>query len=295
MIQLYKMKEGIALLIGRPNVGKSTFLNNLIGQKVAITSPKPQTTRFPIKALYEDKRGKIIFVDTPGIFGKAHDFLSKKINEQTMKTIKGSIDVVIYLVDHTRKRDFEEAHVLGIVRKINNPKILVFTKADVTTETSYMAQYKFLEDEFENIFHISALERKHMKPLLDKIFELLPEVKKSNIKEKFDYPLMNIDSRIFLTELIREKIFLQMGEEIPYTITVLVDSVIERTDKLTYIKARVLTTNERYKKMLIGTGGRKIKEMGSMARKEIELATGKKIYLDLTVETDPHWQEVFYA
>ncbi len=289
------MKEGTVLLLGRPNVGKSTFLNNLIGQKVAITSPKPQTTRFPIKALYEEERGKIIFVDTPGIFGKSQDRLAHKINEKTVQSTKETVDVVIYMVDHTRRRDFEEAKVLGIVRKLKQPKILVFNKIDIPTETSYMAQYKYLEDEFDTVYRISALEGKHMKPLVDKIFELLPEIQKSEITEKQAYPLMNIDSRIFLTELIREKIFLQMGEEIPYTTTVMVDDVVERSDKLTYIKARILTTSSRYKKMLIGTGGRKIKELGSMARKEMELATGKKIYLDLIVETDPHWPEVHYS
>src|SRR4030042_4294981 len=124
------MKQGNVLLIGRPNVGKSTFLNNVIGQKVAITSPKPQTTRFPIHAIYEDERGTIFFVDSPGVFGKTEDTLSKKINESTLKSANANIDVVIYMVDHTRKRDFEEAKVLGIVRKLEKPKILVINKID---------------------------------------------------------------------------------------------------------------------------------------------------------------------
>ncbi|NCO89241.1 GTP-binding protein, partial [Candidatus Roizmanbacteria bacterium] len=117
------MKFGKVLLIGRPNVGKSTFVNNLIGQKVAITSPKAQTTRFPIRALYEDEWGKIVFIDTPGIFNKAEDMLSKRINQKTMQAIREEVDVVLYMVDQSRRRDFEEAHVLGIVRKIDRPKI----------------------------------------------------------------------------------------------------------------------------------------------------------------------------
>jgi GTP-binding protein Era len=193
------MKEGSVLLIGRPNVGKSTFVNNLLGQKVAITSPKPQTTRFSIKAVYEDDRGKIIFVDTPGIIGKAEDSLSKKINAATLHTLNESVDLVIYMVDQSRKRDFEEAKVLGLVRKINHPKILVINKID-KTEESFLPQYKFLEDEFENVFQISALENKHMKPLLDKIFEMLPEVSESKIIEITDYPILNIDARIFISE-----------------------------------------------------------------------------------------------
>jgi len=292
------MKTGKILLLGRPNVGKSTFVNNLIGQKVAITSPKPQTTRFPIKALYEEDRGKIIFVDTPGIFGRTEDYLSKKINEQTLKTLHEEVDLLIYMIDHTRKRDFEEARVLGIVRKINKPKILVINKIDLQ-EKSYLPQYKFLEEEFENVFQISALHKTHLKPLLDKIFALLPETtdsvdKETESVEQLVYPLLNLDAKTFISELIREKIYLMMGEEIPYTTTVIVDEISERDEKLTYIKARILTTSLRYKKMLIGEGGRKIKEIGSYARKEIALAINKKVYLDLTVEVDPHWQETYF-
>lgn len=288
------MKEGTVLLVGRPNVGKSTFVNNVIGQKVAITSPKPQTTRFPIRGLYEEERGNIVFVDTPGIFGKAQDLLSKKINEQTLRTLNEEVDVVIYMVDHTRNRDFEEAKVLGIVRKIQKPKILVINKID-NQELSFLPQYKFLEDEFDHVFQISALWKKHFPPLMDKIFESLPEVTESKITERHIYPLLNLDSKTFVAELIREKVFLMMGEEIPYTTTAVVDEITERNNGITYIKARILTIDDRYKAMLIGAGGRKIKDMGSYARKEIALAIGKKVFLDLTVETDPHWQETLYS
>ncbi|MCX7589812.1 MAG: GTPase Era [Patescibacteria group bacterium] len=289
------MKQGKILLIGRPNVGKSTFLNNLIGQKVAITSPKPQTTRFPIKALYEDERGQIIFIDTPGIMRKTEDYLSENINKKTLQVIQEEVNVVIYMVDHTRKRDFEEARVLGIVRQINKPKILVINKIDVVDKT-YKPQYDFLKEEFPFYFEISALKKLHIKPLVDKIFELLPDSTSSTeyqIKNEASYPLLNIDAKTFIAELIREKIFLMMGEEIPYTTTVVVDEITERENGLLYIKAKILTTQDRYKKMLIGKAGRKIKEIGSYARKEIALATNKKIYLDLTVETNPHWQEIY--
>jgi len=286
---------GKVLLVGRANVGKSTFVNNVIGQKVAITSPKPQTTRFSIRALYEEERGKIIFVDTPGIVGKAKDFLSKRINEKTLQILNESVDLVIYMVDSTRKRDFEESKVLGLVRKINRPKILVINKIDDPGK-SFLPQYKFLEEEFKDVFQISAINNMHVKPLLDKIFEYLPEknIDSEELPPDLVYPIINLDSKIFLGELIREKIFLMMGQEIPYTTTVIVDQVIERKNGLTYIKARILTTNDRYKGMLIGKDGRKIKEIGSYARKEIALAINKKVFLDLNIEVDAHWQEMYY-
>ncbi|MFA5135911.1 MAG: GTPase Era [Patescibacteria group bacterium] len=291
------MKHGRVLLIGRPNVGKSTFLNNLIGTKVAITSPKPQTTRFPIKALYESQEGVIVFIDTPGIFGKAVDLLSKKINEKTLKSLHEELDLIIYMVDHTRKRDFEEGKVLGIVRKIDKPKILVINKID-KKEPTYLPQYRFLEDEFEDVFLISALNMTHVKPLIKRVLELLPQRKPddtlSEETQKGIYPLLNIDSRVFIAELIREKVFLMMGEEIPYTTTAVVDEIKERKNGILYIKARILTTEDRYKRMLIGASGRKIKELGSYARKEIALATNKKVYLELIVEINPHWQETYY-
>jgi len=291
------MKQGKVLLIGRPNVGKSTFLNNLIGQKVSITSPKPQTTRFPIKALYQDERGEIIFIDTPGLMRKTEDLLSENINKKTLQALNEEVDVVLYMIDPTRKRDFEEARVLGLVRQIEKPKILVLNKIDLWQtgkKDDYSAQYKFLEEEFSDVFYISALKKLHFKPLIKRIFELLPEKKEEKFENLNPYPVLNIDAKTFVAELIREKVFLMMGEEIPYTTTAIVDEIDERKNGVIYIKARILTNNDRYKKMLIGKEGRKIKEIGSYARKEIELATGKKVYLDLQVETDPHWMEVYF-
>lgn len=288
------MKSGTVLLIGRPNVGKSTFVNNIIGTKVSITSPKPQTTRFPIQGVYQDDRGELVFVDTPGIFDKVHDTLAKKINRETLKTLGTGFDLALYMVDHTRRRDMEEAKVLGLVRQITKPVILVINKIDYQ-DTTYIAQYRFLKDEFDMVFEISALKRKHLTSLLDKIFELLPErtEKSEAMHGHLIHPILNINSRLFIGELIREKVFLMTGDEIPYTSTVVVDEITSRNKETTYIKARVLTTDIRYRKMLIGANARKIKEIGAYARKEIELATKQHIYLDLTVEVDKHWQELY--
>jgi len=284
------MKTGTVCLIGRPNVGKSTLLNNILGQKVSITSPKPQTTRFNIQAVYEDARGQIIFVDTPGIFGKVKDPIAKRINERAEESVSGGVDVVVYMVDHTRERDFEENKALGIVRKVNAPKILAINKIDVKKPT-HIVQYKFMEEEFNKVVEISALEHKNLNTLLDDIFEFLPEGEPQIDTSTLSQPGLNIDSRIFISEIIREKAFLFLRKEVPYTLATVVDEVVERDNGLVYIKARILTSADRYKAMIIGKGGFMIKEISQAARKELETATSKKVYLELTVETDPHWSE----
>jgi GTP-binding protein Era len=285
------MKAGTVALIGRPNVGKSTLVNNLIGQKVAITSPKPQTTRFPIHGLFEDERGQIIFIDTPGIFKKAKDQVSKKINKKALEPFEKEVDLVLYVIDHTRHKDYEEARVLGIVRKLTMPKIVVINKIDIT-EPTFRPQYAFLEDECDLVVEVSALNQTHLKTLLDEIFERLPERAQPLVKaNEFVYPALNLNSEMFIAEIIREKVFLRTRKELPYTTTVVIDEIKERSASQMYIKGRILTTEDKYRKMIIGAGGLKIKEIGSMARKELELATNKNIYLDLTVETDRHWPE----
>lgn len=284
------MKTGVAALVGRPNVGKSTLLNTILGQKVSITSPKPQTTRFTIQAVYEDDRGQIIFVDTPGIFGKVKDPLAKRINIRAEESLSAGVDVVLYMVDHTRERDFEENKALGIVRKSKAPKILVINKTDVRTPT-HIVQYKFMEDEFDRVVEISALAHKNINTLIDDIFSFLPEGKPLVDTGKLVQPGLNIDSRLFISEIIREKAFLFLREELPYTLATVVDQVTERDNGTVYIKARILTSADRYKAMIIGKAGVMIKEISQAARKELETATSKKIFLELTVETDEHWSE----
>ncbi len=283
-------KSGIVTIIGRPNVGKSTLLNNLLGHKVSITSPKPQTTRFNLQAVYEDPRGQIIFVDTPGIFGRAVDALAKQINRQAEESLNGQIDLVIYLVDHTRTRDYEENKALGLVRQAKCTKIMVINKIDIKTPT-HIVQYKFMEEEFDRVVEISALERKNLPVLLDTIFELLPEKAKLIDAQSLSQPGLNLDSKTFVSELIREKAYLFLRREVPYSLTTIVDELIERDNGTLYVKARILTNNERYKGMIVGREGKMIREISMATRKELETATRKKVYVELTVEVDEHWKE----
>ncbi len=274
------MRVGTVALIGRPNSGKSTLVNNLVGQKVAITSPKPQTTQFSTYAVYQDEFAQIIFVDTPGIFAKS---FNQDINLEAERALKHDIDIVLYVVDHTRRRGIEENRVLGILRKINKPKILVINKIDLE-KPSFLEEYKFLEDEFDTVVEVSALKNKHLSGLVDEIIERLPEGEPIVVKEDMATPAMNLDSKLYISENIREKAFLVLHDEVPYRLRVEVADVTHRQNGMYYIKAKIITTDKKYKKMIIGAGGQKIKVIGSMTRKELEVATGQKIYLDLSVE-----------
>lgn len=279
------MKVGTVAIIGRPNTGKSTLVNNLVGQKVAITSPKPQTTQFPIYAVYQDDRGQIIFVDTPGIFAKTKNLRDKSVNLEAEKVLEKEVDLILYIIDHTRQRGIEENRVLGIVRSIPIPKILVINKDDIK-KPSFIEQYKFLEDEFDKIHRISAIKGKNLSLLLTDIFSYLPEGEKKIEREDLAIPALNISSKLYVGEIIREKAFLVLRRELPYKIRVVVDELEERENGMTYIKARIITNTLNYKKMIIGRNASQIKEIGMMARKEFEIGSNRKVYLDLTVEIE---------
>lgn len=286
------MKVGTVALIGRPNAGKSTLVNRIIGQKVAITSPKPQTTQFSIQAVYDEPsttsrpgRGQVLFLDTPGIFARTKNPKLKEINLEAEHVLTGDVNAILYLIDATREKGLEENRVLGTLRKVDLPKLLVFNKVDKRGK-NYLEQYKFLEDEFEDIVHVSALKGENINQIMDWIFEKLPEGEAIYDSNDFPSKSLNMSSRLFVEELIREKAFLRLRRELPYVIRVVVDEISNRKGKkLTYIKARILAPS-RYKKMIIGTNGSKIKEIGAMSRRELEIATERKIYLDLTVEEE---------
>lgn len=283
-------KAGVVVLIGRPNAGKSTLLNNILGQKVSITSPKPQTTRFNIQAVYNDERGQIIFVDTPGIFAKVKDALAKRINIKAERVLSKGVDLIVYVLDHTRSRDLEENKTLGIVRKASVPKILIINKIDIK-KPSYLVQYKFMEEEFATTVEVSASTGKNVPLLLETIFALLPEGKPILEISDLPQPGLNLDSKTFIAEIIREKAFIFLRREVPYTLTTVVDEIVQRPNSNLYIRARILTSADRYKAMIVGHKGKMIKEISMAARKELERASNRKVFIDLSVETDPHWME----
>lgn len=289
-------KIGRVVLVGRPNTGKSSLLNAIMSQKVAITSPLPQTTRKNSRVVFSDDRGQIIFSDTPGIIAKVDDLVGKRINLEAPKELNQA-DVIVCLVDISRPKNEEENKVIGLVRKMPVKKILVYNKMDIAVGSKdHLPEYNYLEDEFDKTISVSAIKDKNIKGLINIIFELLPdEINKETehnieLMDTGNKPKIGMNSKEYVQEIIREKAYLFLREEVPYSVDVRVDSITDKR-KMLVVKATILTTAERYKKMIIGRGGKKIKEIGYNARKELELMTGRKIFLELMVEIDKHWPE----
>jgi len=283
----YKPKFGIITLIGRSNVGKSTLLNTLIGTKIAIVTPKPQTTRTNIHGVLNRSESQAVFVDTPGIFKEKKNFLTGKLTKRAEESVEG-IDLILYVVDPTKNIGTEERYIMSIARKTKAPKILVINKSDLPQdEKIFLNDYiSFGKDNQMEIFELSALANRHVEPLRKRVFELLPEGEPM-------YPtnqLTNTDPKFWISELIREKIYLALRKEVPYTTHVEITEIDEKPDIL-LIKAVIFTNDKKYKKMIIGARGRAIKEIGIASRKELETAINKKIYLELEVETDKHWED----
>jgi len=282
------MKSGFITLVGRSNVGKSTLLNTLIGTKIAAVTHKPQTTRNIIHGVLNAPQGQAVFVDTPGVFKEHGGPIAGKL-EQRVKEAMQDIDLIIYVVDPTKIPGEEEKYIQSTLRKMETPKILVINKSDLPQkEKQYLDDYLNTDIDFIAKMELSALLNRHIQPLRDKVFEYLPE----GVQLYPDGELTNISREFWMAEVIREKIFLALRQEVPYSVHVEVESVeMDEKKQLLTIKATVFTDDSKYKKMIIGARGRAIKEIGIAARKELETAMNVKIYLELEVEKDAHWEE----
>ncbi|SRR3989339_439536 len=279
-------KSGFITMVGRSNSGKSTLLNTLVGTKLAAVTHKPQTTRDIIHGVLNTTQGQAIFIDTPGILKERHNPLAGKLTERAQEALK-EIDEILYVVDPTKAIGAEERFILSILRKLEIPKFLILNKSDLPEEEKkFLEDYKQLSDEFTATFELSALLNRHIQPLKDMVFELLPEGMPMYEGDQ----ITNLGKGKWIAEVIREKILLALRKEVPYSINVEVRDIEDKED-IIVIQAVILTSDARYKKMIIGAGGRSIKEIGIAARKELSTALNKKIYLELEVETDRHWED----
>ena len=262
-------------------------MNTIIGSKIAITTPKPQTTRLPIQGILNRPEGQMVFVDTPGVLKGARDMLSKRLAESVKASLK-DVDVICYVVDPTREIGQEEREVMRLIQGIDRPKVLIINKIDLQKKP-FLDFYRDLADEFDHTIEVSALRGTHVNTLIDDLYERLPE------GEPY-YPagqLTNMPNQFWLAELIREKLYLRLRQEVPYTTHVEVEEVERRENDMLYIRGTIFTTQDRYKRMIIGQGGRGIREIGQSTRKELEAVMQTKVYLDLTVEVDAHWMQRF--
>lgn len=277
--------SGFVSLIGRPNVGKSTLLNFLVGEKLAAVSPKPQTTRGVIRGILTKPQGQIIYLDTPG-HHRPHDELGKWMLQEISKAVESS-DLIYWLTFPAVPHD-EERKILELLKSVPIPVILVVNQIDRVKKPELFAvldAYGKLYS-FKELIPVSAKTGEQTPLLIEKTFEnlpasdyLFPDDQVSDQQEKF-----------FIQEIIREKLYHFMGEEIPYATAVIVESFKDRNDKLVDIKATVVVEKESQKGMVIGKGGLKLKQIGQAARTEIETFLQKKVFLELWVKVFPDWK-----
>lgn len=278
------MKSGFVNIFGKPNAGKSTLLNAIMGEKMAIVSPKVQTTRHRIKAILTEPGYQIIFSDTPGIIEPKY-----KLHEKMMQAVKGSLedaDVALLITDVSD--NIEESNSIFFSLKLKVPAIVVLNKADTLKEDQLKAAEEFFNKQpyCKKVITISALRKKGLKELLDAVIAFLPE----GLPFYNGDDLSDLPTKFFVGEMIREKIFLLYGDEIPYHATVLVQEFKEKST-LVKIQADIIVQRDTQKGIILGEGGKMIKQLGTQARKDIEEFLGSKVFLELFVKVRPKWRD----
>ena len=281
-------KSGFVTLIGRPNVGKSTLMNHLIGQKIAITSSKPQTTRNRIQTVYTDERGQIVFVDTPGIH-KAKNRLGEYMVNVAEHTLS-EVDVILWLVEPSTFIGAGERHIAEQLNKAKQPVILVINKIDTLKNQqeilTFMDAYKDICP-FAEIVPVSALKKRNVDELTKVIFQYLPYGPQFYDEDTVtDQPMRQIAA-----ELVREKALRLLEEEIPHGIAVTVEKMSERKNGIMDIEATIVCERDSHKGIIIGKGGSMLKKIGSAARREIENLMGARINLQLWVKVRREWRD----
>ena len=282
-------KSGFVAVLGRPNVGKSTLVNQLVGTKVSITSPRPQTTRGPIRGVRNGPNYQAVFVDTPGS-QKPRDTLRSRMQQQVLDSLSES-DVVLLLFDVSQAQKglgTGDRYVARLVAESGTPAIACLNKVDLLRNRSEVLP--FVEEvsglaEFEEIFPLSAVEGLNFEPLMEAVVGLLPPGPRYFPEGAVtDYP-----ESLILAEYIREKALLALREEVPHAIAVEIDEV-ERKDNITVVYAIIHVERGSQRMIVLGKGGKTIKQIGTEARRDVERLLGTRIYLDLKVKVTPGWR-----
>ena len=285
-------RSGFVSIIGRPNAGKSTLLNALVGEKVAIVTAKPQTTRTRIQGMVNVKAqrgrpaGQIVFIDTPGVHRP-----DSRLNRKMMQEIHAALesrDLILLIVDAAERFGPADRHVLDLIKKSGGPVFLLLNKIDKLQKDKLLPiieRYSKLH-EFQQVLPISARSGEGLDLLLNKVMQALPEGPRYFPPEQYtDQP-----ERFIAAEIVREKVLLKTGKELPYATAVVIEK-FEEGEKLDRIAVAIFCEREGQKAILIGKGGQKLKEIGTLARVELEALLGKKVFLELFVKVKQGWRE----
>lgn len=280
------MKSGFISIIGRPNVGKSTLMNAVLGEKIAITTDKPQTTRNRIRGIYTDSEAQMIFLDTPGIH-KPKNKLGQFMTEDSLRSVD-DVDLVLFVVDNQLASGRGDQFIIDEIKDTKVKKLLVINKIDTMDPETYrniFEEYESLEI-FDAIYGVSATEGKNVGVLLEAIKDRLEEGPVYFPEDAItDHP-----ERFIVSEIIREKLLLYLREEVPHGIAVEIESY-EEEENLTRIGAVVYCEKKSHKSIIIGKGGRKLKGIGKSAREDIERLVGTKVFLSLWVRVKENWRD----
>lgn len=279
------MRSGYVSIVGKPNVGKSTLLNNILEMHLAITSDKAGTTRNIIEGVYEDDDSQIIFVDTPGI-NKPKDKLSALLNRKAYTTVD-NVDLILFMIDVTKGFNNGDTVILDRLKEGNVPVILILNKVDKVNKDLLLEKIREYKDiyDFKEIFPLSAL-KDNMQTLLKTIKPYLPN--EGKIFE--DETVTNISTDFYISEIIREKVLRKTREEVPHSVTCLVEKR-EENKKAIIINAVIIVERDSHKKIIVGHHGSMLKSIGIAARQDLEEYFGKKVYLELFVKVIENWKE----
>jgi GTP-binding protein Era len=277
-------RSGFVGIIGAPNAGKSTLLNQVLGQKISITSKKPQTTRDRIIGIVNDERSQIVFVDTPGIH-KSTTLLNKRIVDQAVLALE-DVDVILFMVDVSSRNFSAEKMIIKQLEKSTKPVILALNKIDIVKKHEVFKAVEQFQDRFNfnSVIPVSAKTRTQVDTLLEEIRQILPDGPKLYDEETFT----DVSEKFMVKEIIREKVFRLTGMEIPYSSAVTVDS-FDVEKKLIVIHASIHVVRNSQKGIIIGKKGSMLTKIGAKARKDIEEMTGRKVLLKLFVKVTKNW------
>lgn len=283
-------KAGYVALIGKPNVGKSTLLNAMIGTKLSIATSKPQTTRKKILGILSDENYQIIFLDTPGILNPEY-LLQERMLDFVFNSVKDS-DIILIIIDikndPTGSKTFEDERVKKILNEFNQPKILVINKIDEAKQNEVENLINLYKEKniFAKIITTSATMGINVQNLIEELVDLLPEHPKYYPEDQ----LSDENERFFVSEIIREKVFELYRDEIPYSTEVEIEEFKERENRKDYIRANIIVERETQKPIIIGEKGIAIKKLGKIAREEIEAFLQREIFLELFVKVREKWR-----